>query len=172
MVTQNDNSASKVENLDFIPCCYLETWSGDYGTHYEACNSEVDTGEIECSTTCPSYKPVPVYFCQKHKKQYVESCDECDGEYWEKLARREERNHRIEVWLEHHRLLIKASRFDQFQGWVLNYRPCIRQEWKSDLKGRAYYGIELTGLRRSFRIGIYIRRGSPAPPPPSEAVKP
>ena len=63
---------------------------------------EGNDGFYECGPTCPEYKPRTVKWCKKHHIHYVEDCNECFDEYWERQGRKLAHQMSREHWMEEH----------------------------------------------------------------------
>ncbi|MDD4877293.1 MAG: hypothetical protein PHQ86_09280 [Dehalococcoidales bacterium] len=140
-----------------IPCQHQEVGIMDFGE----CTLDDCDWEGDCGLSCPYYKPYEPEYCQKHHKTYYCFCDDCDGEFWEKLGHKLDRQRAVKNWFQLYlRFTLEVSSFDQYDGWVRTNRPSFGFicKWKRVDNGRfkrVCRGFCLTIFRHSLILRTY-----------------
>jgi hypothetical protein len=145
--------------IKFESCIPCEHQDISFMGASEGCATESEWAENnDCSVLCPDYKARPIEVCKKHHREFVGKCENCFGDYWEKVGRESNKQWQMGALLKDKlHMKLKYGKFDRFDSWVLNIKPEFHTTWQADIDGKKRYrGIEITAFKRCVEIGIYL----------------
>lgn len=137
-----------------ITCCYENIWNDGI------CDIESEWfEEHDCSPECPDYKPMEIQVCKKHNCEYLGNCGKCEGEYWNKLGRKSDRQMRLETWCQLHlRFTIKLSKYGRFDENLYRNEIEFGIMGKYDRQGKKLFrGLFIYLLNHSLILRIYCK---------------